>query len=128
MKCSECPAEVVVARGLCRKCYARDYNIRTREQRKAWQRKWDKANPDRLRAIKLRSKYGMTVDAFNAMRAMQEDSCAICLSKETLVVDHCHLTGVVRGLLCSRCNLMIGQAKDSTTVLRLAADYLQRFE
>jgi hypothetical protein len=39
-------------------------------------------------------------------------------------VDHCHATQRARGLLCASCNAMIGQARDSATVLRAAADYL----
>ena len=62
----------------------------------------------------------------------QGASCAICKSTEPcmknagrLYVDHCHETGEVRGLLCFRCNTMLGNAGDSPEVLRLAAEYLE---
>ena len=42
-----------------------------------------------------------------------------------LVVDHCHRSRQVRGLLCNRCNTMIGQARERPEVLRAGADYLE---
>lgn len=61
--------------------------------------------------------------------------CCICgISEENsrnkrskhmgLYIDHCHLTGRVRGLLCHSCNLVIGHAKDNVAVLKSAIDYL----
>ena len=42
-------------------------------------------------------------------------------------VDHNHNTGVVRGLLCFHCNLILGHAKDESARLRAAADYIDAF-
>ena len=42
-----------------------------------------------------------------------------------LAVDHCHKTGKIRGLLCSTCNLMIGNAYDNPEILRSGANYLE---
>jgi hypothetical protein len=42
-----------------------------------------------------------------------------------LAVDHCHQTDRVRGLLCSKCNLLIGLAKEDPTILKTAASYLE---
>lgn len=69
---------------------------------------------------------GMKRADFNAMRAAQGGRCAICNTAATLCADHCHRTGVVRGLLCSPCNLSIGKMKDDPVRLRSAADYLER--
>ena len=73
-------------------------------------------------------KFGITAEEYDAMAA---DGCQICGSEETrpgysLHVDHCHETGSVRGVLCSSCNLSIGKMKDSPSLLRLAAEYLER--
>lgn len=101
---------------------------RAREINRAWYRNnVDKvAQADRLR------KYGITQDGYEAMLMAQECRCAICGVAEPGVrnwcVDHCHITGVVRGLLCCLCNTALGKFKDSPAILRAAATYLERFE
>ena len=50
--------------------------------------------------------------------------CVICGSEESLVVDHDHSTGQIRGLLCQRCNLGIGHFRDDPLLLEFAAQYL----
>jgi hypothetical protein len=51
-------------------------------------------------------------------------SCEICNTKENLVIDHCHDTKKVRGILCWSCNIALGHFKDSKTNLQKAMDYL----
>ena len=59
----------------------------------------------------------------------QDGCCAICGQpqkdlKRKLALDHCHVTGRVRGLLCNNCNLLLGCAKDNVYRLQSAVDYL----
>ena len=61
----------------------------------------------------------------------QAGCCAICGQpekelKRKLVLDHCHITGHIRGLLCMHCNIFIGFAKDNVYRLRAAVGYLSR--
>lgn len=75
-------------------------------------------------------KYGITVDQFDVMLAAQGGVCRICRSGDprgvgSFHVDHDHDTGVIRGLLCSDCNLGLGLFKDDATLLLGAANYLQ---
>lgn len=82
----------------------------------------------------LRSKYGLSVEAFEKLAADQNYKCLICnkdLDFSTNVnvpdkaqVDHCHETGMVRGILCFSCNTGIGKFNDSIELLNKAIDYL----
>jgi hypothetical protein len=67
----------------------------------------------------------------------QGNTCAICKRKEwtratitdnimALSVDHCHVTGNVRGLLCRACNLALGQFEDNIKTLNKAIKYLEQ--
>jgi hypothetical protein len=59
------------------------------------------------------------------MKKSQENKCWICESKTSLVVDHDHSTGKVRGLLCSLCNTSLGGFKDNIESLKKAIEYLE---
>ena len=70
--------------------------------------------------------YGLTPEEYNSLWDKQNGGCVICGSTEKkLCVDHCHNTGVVRGLLCTNCNQGLGQFKDDPGLLRSAATYLE---
>ena|ERR1700678_3079876 len=58
------------------------------------------------------------------MRAAQ-DACAICDRKVSLVFDHCHKTGRVRGLICFMCNSGIGLFRESLDLVSRAKRYLE---
>lgn len=82
--------------------------------------------------------YGITKQEFEELRESHNDCCAICgMSEEDawnkktkhygLYIDHCHLSGEIRGLLCHSCNLIIGHAKDNIERLKSATSYLESF-
>jgi hypothetical protein len=50
--------------------------------------------------------------------------CVICGDTGPLVVDHCHTTGAVRGMLCNHCNRGLGHFRDDPMLLEFAAQYL----
>ena len=75
--------------------------------------------------------YKLRLSEYDAMLAAQDSRCAVCDtmnprgSSGLFVVDHDHGTGCVRGLLCHRCNMAIGQLGDDPQLLRKAASYLE---
>lgn len=82
----------------------------------------------------LKRNYGITLLDYQQMLEQQGHRCAICngegfvmkgCHRMKLVVDHCHKTGVVRGLLCHNCNRALGLLKDSTDSLKSATRYLE---
>lgn len=76
----------------------------------------------------LKRAYDLTPEQRDALMASQGGCCAVCRSRPgyKLVVDHCHATGKVRGLLCKGCNWALGNMKDNPGLLRLAAEYLEK--
>lgn len=82
----------------------------------------------RLRVFKT---YGLTADQFDALMLAQDGKCAICRrlpseKKKTLHIDHDHVSGRVRGLLCHECNLAVGKMHDDPALFRAAAVYLDQ--
>lgn len=79
----------------------------------------------------LRRKYKISLERYEEMLDAQDGRCAICLCKprtRVLAVDHDHLTGQLRGLLCGRCNHGLLQfAQEDITILRRAIEYLLKY-
>ena len=90
---------------------------------------WALTHPQRVKENQLRVKYGITLSDVSAMLEGQNNSCKICSvqfsESKKHKIDHCHKTGVVRGLLCCSCNTALGKFKDSPDTLRKAAAYVE---
>jgi hypothetical protein len=112
----------------CKACgtvYARELRRRDPEKARTRERKYE-----------LRRRYGIEAADYDRLLKKQRGRCAICRSPEPgsagskpwkyFAVDHCHLTSKVRGLLCANCNRVLGIAKDSSRLLRKAAEYLEK--
>jgi hypothetical protein len=74
-------------------------------------------------------KYGISQDQYDEMFQSQNGVCAVCKNPEIikdapLRVDHNHVTGKVRGLLCHHCNVALGHFKDDPSRLQAALEYL----
>jgi hypothetical protein len=74
---------------------------------------------------KLLEKYGIGISYYNILKTKQSGLCAICKNERELEVDHNHDNGIIRGLLCSSCNKLIGFANDDISILKSAIEYLE---
>lgn len=77
------------------------------------------------RTYHLTRRYGITAAEADHLLAGQGGFCAICKKAPAEHVDHDHVTGAVRALLCFNCNGGLGQFKDDPDVLRAAAEYVE---
>ena len=108
-------------------------------KRAACVQNWRERNRDRMREYNRRYSadkknwritkvYGMTLEQYEARVEAQGGCCAICRLPPNrphgLVIDHCHDSTEVRGLLCDSCNTAIGLLRDDPERLRRAASYL----
>lgn len=139
--------------GRCRPCHA-SHPSRFTEAYKARARvksaEWRKENPEKFkesyirlnaaynntdrgrrvrRARSINAAYGITLEDYEDMLEAQAGLCNICTNpmspnNRNTHIDHCHITGKVRGLLCLSCNLGIGYLKDSALLASGALNYL----
>jgi hypothetical protein len=71
--------------------------------------------------------YDVTPEEVEQLLRCQGGACAICVTPfegSECNIDHCHRTGVVRGLLCAKCNTGLGLLGDDEGRLRAAWRYL----
>lgn len=94
---------------------------------------WREKMPLEIRQAKSRkAKYGLTTSHFEHLWVAQAGSCAICRSElhktsKYTVIDHCHSTNVIRGILCKKCNTTLGWARDDIGWLEAAIRYLSAY-
>lgn len=104
-------------------------------------KKWRLDNPERVREyakISNLRKFNLTMDEYNNKLLEQGGVCAICGGGEiavqpqtgvtrNLAVDHCHITGNIRGLLCMKCNTIVGHVEREPELVDNIIDYLNRY-
>jgi hypothetical protein len=109
-------------------------------------KKWRKENPNKIKIYqqrakfskfksKLKYRYGITYEKYLLLLKQQNNCCAICGKDSTelyewgipkLLIDHNHITGKVRGLLCKKCNTGLGAFNDSIHLLKKSTNYLEK--
>jgi hypothetical protein len=131
----------------CTKAAKRERHARNAEAYRARARQWAAENPERRAAyqreyrtrpeVKRRARdayyrrtHGISADDFDRMLAEQNGRCAICgrvpEREAAMHVDHDHLDGHVRGLLCIDCNQGIGKLREDPSILLRAVVYLRQ--
>lgn len=108
------PATLDGRQGHCKSCnliYVKEWQKRKPEKHKTWYHKY---------------KYGLTSEMEAKFLDKQNGVCAICGTSPPQVVDHCHNTRAVRGLLCNSCNIGLGLFGDNVNNLLRAIAYLKQ--
>jgi hypothetical protein len=116
--CKECQASFIKA--------WRENNVEYIREKKS--EMWKNTSKDKRYDIHLRQRYGISNDDYTVMLREQNGVCKICYGESfrlRLSVDHCHKTGKVRGLLCERCNTLLGRVKEDIRILESAITYLK---
>ena len=121
-----------------KKLHDKEYGKRYRAARdySQYQKDWRKRHPGKASEYTAKWKYGITPEEYRLLFAAQAGRCALCREVETtkdvqgrvrdrLSIDHQHGTNTIRGLLCHHCNAALGHAKDSPSLLRTMAAYLE---
>lgn len=92
---------------------------------KARREEWYLANKEWSRLRMTLGKYKLTLDEYHSLYERADFSCAICHTDRALGIDHDHLTGKVRHILCNGCNAGLGNFHEQPDRLIAAAQYLE---
>lgn len=120
------------AMGLCEGCYKRHRmktdpvyaeKVRIYDKKRSEKRRKDPKYKMNLRNRMLKSNYNIDLNDYDKLLEKQDNKCAICEQRritkknKNLHVDHDHSTGEIRGLLCIKCNLYMGEIDKNINVL-----------
>lgn len=122
--------------GRCKEClnkYRKKYYM-DKEEYKKTKKKQYKHKPgtrEYMMEVRLMRDFRMTIDEYNELFVKQEGRCAICGKHQSemnkaIHVDHDHVTGEIRGLLCDKCNFGLGMFKDDPELMIKAANYIMK--
>jgi hypothetical protein len=97
------------------------------EKNKDRVKKQQSRSPEQWKKINIARRYGITVEYYDSLLVQQNELCAICLKKPLKFhVDHCHESGIVRALLCSKCNTSLGLLQEDVEIFNRAIKYLEK--
>ncbi|WP_442951576.1 endonuclease VII domain-containing protein [Paenibacillus sp. GYB004] len=119
---------------LCSAVQRKNYRDANKDRISVSKRRYHYDNRDRIlekwRKKALVRRYGITREEREVILKQQGGSCICGYNDRSSyskfpVVDHCHTTNKVRGVLCQRCNTTLGKVQDNPELLRKLADYLE---
>jgi hypothetical protein len=113
-----------------KRIWMKEYRAAYPERELAIARKYKSKHPERVQAAQRKRIYGMGSKGFDEFVKQQGGGCAICGNQDwaghTPHVDHDHVTGNVRGILCRLCNTALGMIKDNPKTALAMATYLEK--
>jgi hypothetical protein len=140
--CKNHPEKQVRAKKLCQQCYMNQLykkNPIMRQKARNRTNAYRKNNLEKVRQADrekhLKKKFNIGISEYESLQSAQNNLCAICKNPETtscrgqkinyLAVDHCHRSGVIRGLLCFKCNTAISIIENTPNILESIREYLK---
>jgi len=131
--CKKCEREMAKDWYEKNKDYAKSKVKLWRDENKTKVINYRTANRGKHHKQEISRKYKVSIDWFDAQLASQEGKCAICSKllawtdkHNTPHVDHCHKSGNVRGILCNRCNTVLGLCQESIQIFNQLKKYLKK--
>ena len=100
----------------------KSYRDKWREKHPNYSKEWAEKNKSKIRLSQIKYNYNLTEEEYKAL----PKACEVCGSIENLCIDHDHITGKVRGILCSKCNSALGLLGDSKEVILKLASYIEK--
>ena len=151
MRMANChPDKKHKAIGLCKYCYDKQWFLNNKKKRHQSNKQWRlnnkeynrkrvkkyikhklELNPNYIRNQNIQHLHHISQSDYEALLKNQNYKCLGCNIDinqygKNFVIDHCHTTNKIRGLLCSNCNISLGMAQDNPNILRNLANYLER--
>lgn len=115
----------------------KEYNKNNREKILNYQKEYYKNHKEKLsqkeKERKLKKYYNISFKEKQERLKNQNNKCALCeenfdfIKKNSIHIDHCHKTNIVRGILCNNCNSGLGRFKDNIELLEKAILYLKKY-
>lgn len=104
-----------------------------REQYIRRSREWRKKYPERVKEYGIKYRHGISLKDYKNMLKQQNGKCAICGKlqsdfKQKFIVDHCHKTNKIRGLLCCRCNTLLGRIENIPDNFKRLLEYMEKYK
>jgi hypothetical protein len=94
-----------------------------------WRRDRPESHVRRDRKKNIKSRFGVSVEEYEMLWGYfldrQGGTCATC-PQEPVHMDHCHVTGRIRGIMCRKCNLALGYMMDEIAIAERLAQYLKK--
>lgn len=147
-KCNQCGEEKKISefykhknkanghQSYCKKCTyenAEQWVKNNLERNRKTKKDWYKINSKRLLLKRIKQEYGLSEQEYNGLIEKQKNKCAVCGTSDVkmnhckrLVIDHCHKTGKVRGLLCNHCNTALAAVNDNVDTLKKLIKYVKK--
>lgn len=104
------------------KTKVKSYRDKWRREHPNYSKEWAERNKSKIRLSQIKYNYNLTEEEYEAL----PKACEVYGSTKNLCIDHNHITGKVRGVLCSRCNSALGLLGDSKEVILKLASYIEK--